>query len=431
MNMSESPKTDPFPARSRKETDIVSLEPGKAVWIAGRIMEGLLLQDMTAAIPLDFKGVKDHGIKIGDLVEVKGQKTSQEGFLVEEWCKLFEGNSLQVKSEANQALWKLPKELYMKRSQMKEGLRGFFYERGFMEVETPILVPAPGQEPHLEPFVTRLNDGSKEGAMRYLITSPEYFHKRLLCAGFEKIFEIARVFRNGVSELRGLHHCEFNMVEWYRAYASYLEIMEDVENLVFALANTGNSPLAHSLKPPYQRISMAEAFKTHAKVDLEPYLDQDPNFALKEAQAGRFGLKEEDPIKTRYFKIFVGGVEPNLGSPLPQILVDFPASEASLSKVRKENPKVCERFELYIHGIELANGFTELNDPQEQARRFQLEAKEREQGGLAPVPVDELFLEALSLGMPPSGGVALGFDRLLMLLFNAKSYAEVVPYILG
>ncbi|MFH1998092.1 MAG: EF-P lysine aminoacylase EpmA [Planctomycetota bacterium] len=321
----------------------------------------------------------------------------------------------------------MSRTLFKKRRIYRDALRSFFFERGFEEVETPVLVPAPGQEPYLDPFHTRLDDG-KSGQDRYLITSPEYYHKRLLAAGYEKIFEIARVFRNGSSETKGLHHVEFTMVEWYRAYASYLEIMEDLENLIYFLAQTGGSPNAEKLKPPFPRISMSDAFRQYAGVDLKPFLKNDPNFALAENKAGFCGITEADELPVRFFKIFITKVEPNLGTSNPVFLLDFPSSQASLSKVREDDPDLCERFELYIHGVELANGFTELNDPVEQQNRFEKEAKERAARGGCPVPQDPAFLEALELGMPPSGGVALGLDRLLMVLMGEQELSAVLPF---
>lgn len=420
----------PYPSRTRRECEVAAVPSGRHVWIAGRLkrLEGhLYLEDGSGTIGLDWKGGLPALLSEGDILEVQGEALPGGRFAVEHFRRLAPGRPVPPRGSPNEFLWNLPSDLFEKRRRLKDALRSFFLERGFLEVETPILVPAPGQEPHLDPFSTRLEDG-KGGKNRYLITSPEYYHKRLLVAGYEKIFEMARVFRNGPSEMSGLHHVEFLMVEWYRAFASYMEIMEDTESLVHALAREAGTPSGNRFEPPFERLSLEEAFARHARVDLVPYLSEDPSFAREEALRGDFGLQPDDSLRLRYFKIFVAGVEPKLGRPRPVFLVDFPASEASLSKLREDRPEVCERFELYIDGVELANGFTELNDPGEQRNRFDAEAAERAKRGAAPVPRDEAFLEALELGMPPSGGVALGFDRLLMVLFQKDVLWKVIPF---
>lgn len=364
----------------------------------------------------------------GDLVEALGTLESTGRFKIMELKVLAKGYPSPPTLSPNAGLWKMSREIFTKRRKCKEALRRFFFERGFEEVETPILVPAPGQEPFLDPFHTRLDDGI-QGLDRYLITSPEYYHKRLLAAGFEKIFEIARVFRNGPSEIKGLHHAEFTMVEWYRAYASYLEIMEDMERLIHHMAGACDSPRAAAMKPPFPRVTMKEAFMQHAGVDLSPFLKKDPSFARDECRKGLYGLEESDDPSTRFFKIFIAKVEPRLGAASPEFLIDFPSSQASLSKIKTDDPEICERFELYFEGVELANGFTELNDPREQQIRFDEEARERAARGGSPVPQDPAFLEALELGMPPSGGVALGFDRLFMVLTGGKGLTDAIPFL--
>lgn len=435
------PRSSLYPSRTRRETLIAALRPGEKTWIAGRLLQVddalWRLEDRSGTVELDLSGLKESTtsagaapFNAGDLAELKGTLLENRCFQATDLRVLAPGRPEAPSGSANAPLWRLPKDFFTVRRKMKDALRRFFLGHGFEEVETPILVSAPGQEPYLDPFVTTL-DRTGERARQYLITSPEYAHKRLLAAGFEKIFEIARVFRNGPSETRGLHHVEFTMVEWYRAYASYIEIMEDTECLIRALAEEAAYPGKDDLKPPYERITMTEAFNRYAQVDLEPYLEDASSFAEAEAMQGAFGLKKTDDAEARFFKIFISAVEPKLGIPRPVFLIDFPASQASLSKIRHDAPQVCERFELYYSGVELANGFTELNDPDEQAERFRHEGELREKRGAAPVPVDESFLEALRLGMPPSGGVALGFDRMLMLLVGAEDLKTVMPFIDG
>ena len=419
-----------YPSRTRREVAIRELIPGKAAWIAGRLQPskegGFILADATGALPLVLE--EKVSFSGGDLVEVRGVLDPSGGFTVSEGRTLCSGRTAPPPGSPNEALWRMPRDLFDRRRKMKDALRSFFIAQEFIEVESPCLVRAPGQEPHLDPFRTGLDDG-KGGQEMFLITSPEYFHKRLLAAGFEKIFEVARVFRNGPSEMAGLHNNEFFMVEWYRAFASYLEIMEDTEGLVHALAKEARHGTIELFEPPFERLSMRDAFHRFAGVDLEPFLRHDPAFALAAAANGDHGIMPGDSLNQRFFKIFIGAVEPELGRPRPVFLIDFPAAHASLSKIREDQPDVCERFELYIQGVELANGFTELNDPEEQRKRFEAEERERAERGGDPVPQDEYFMEALHLGMPPSGGVALGLDRLFMVLHGQEDISSALPFV--
>jgi lysyl-tRNA synthetase class 2 len=427
------PRSDQYPRRTRRAETITALKEGVKTWIAGRLRSnpegGWILADTSGRIMLD--GVEELAVSGGAIVEVEGILAGKRRFRVERIKLLSPGRERARAGSRNEALWNLPKDIFRRRRLIRDGLRTFFLERGFDEVESPVLVPAPGQEPYLDPFVTRLDTDQEVREERYLITSPEYFHKRLLAAGFEKIFEIARVFRNGPSETRGLHHAEFCMVEWYRAYASYLEIMEDMEQLIHHLALRVDCPLAPRFEPPYERLTMKDAFHRYAGVDLDPYLQDDPSFAAEQASRGDFGLMAGDDQESRFFKILVAAIEPQLGRNRPVFLIDFPACQASLSKICEDRPEVCERFELYINGVELANGFTELNDPEEQRARFRKEAMQRAARGREPVPQDEDFLEALRLGMPPAGGVALGLERLMMVLLGERDMKDVAPFMYG
>jgi lysyl-tRNA synthetase class 2 len=429
----------PFPARSRRQKPIDRISKGKQAWISGRLVveegEVLVLRDASGSIPVEIESnvaVRGRsgecgGASPGDLVDLLG--CLEEGiFRVQEVVRLAPGRRFPGPDSANSVLWKTGAEPFIRKSRLRSAVRAYFEERGFLEVETPSLLPAGGQEPHLNPFRTKVETaGGKVDA--YLITSPEYCHKRLLAAGHENIFELARVFRNGSEEGRDQHWYEFTMLEWYRAYASYEEIMADSENLVFYSAATLGADGADRFRPPFRRLTMADAFGELAGIDLAPYLDgKGEDFARREAEDGRFGLVREDAPDARFFKILVAAVEPALRDRGPVFIVDYPASQAALSKIREDDPRVCERFELYIDGVELANGFTELNDPAEQRRRFEEDARIKAAGGLDAVPVDEAFLEALELGMPPAGGAALGVDRLAMVLFGEKSFDAFLPF---
>lgn len=276
------------------------------------------------------------------------------------------------------------------RADLLAGFRAYFSAEGFLEVETPNLVPSPGTDVHLEPFATHFTGlGAFVERPLYLHTSPEFAMKRLLASGAERIFQIGKVWRNG--EWTGLHNPEFTMAEWYRAYADWDAVMADVEHLVSACLG---------LNKPFPRLPVADAFAQYAGVDV-------------------FQMRERPDWEDTFHEILVTEVEPNLVGPV--FLTEYPRELAVLSRVSDEDSRVAERFELYVRGVELCNGFTELNDPAEQRARFEEDARERDRRGLAPLPVPEGFLRDLESGMPPSGGVALGVDRLLMLQLGMES----------
>lgn len=301
-------------------------------------------------------------------------------------------------------------------------------------METPCLVPAPGMEPHIEAFEAPFApEGGGRPRPLYLRSSPEYAMKRLLAAGFERVFELARVFRNG--ELSATHNPEFTMLEMYRAGTDHRGIMADLEELVAACAaafDPGGAPRARwrgvdlDLAPPFNRLTVAEAF-AGAGVDL----------AACEGDAGRLRAAARsrgiDPgpdgegFDDAFFRIFLQAIEPGLGRRRPVYLIDWPASMAALSRISSEDPRWAERFELYAAGLELANGFAELNDAAEQRRRLVEERALRVRMGRAAYPLDERFLEAVGR-MPDAGGVALGLDRLLMVLAGAPTVADVLLF---
>lgn len=321
------------------------------------------------------------------------------------------------------------------RARLSSLVRAFLGGLGYEEVETPCLVPAPGMEPHLSPFETRLvPEGGGPSRPLWLHTSPEYAMKRLLADGWPRIFQLARVFRNG--EISATHNPEFTMLELYRAGTDYRGVMEDVERLVEACARA-MSPGAVArgrrggrdldLAAPFERLTMAEAFRRHAGVDLAACLGDAE--ALREAarRAGHDAGPGGEPFDDVFFRVMLTAVEPRIGLERPTYLVDWPASMAALSRVRKDDPRWAERFELYAGGLELANGFTELTDAAEQRARLEDERALRGRLGRPELPVDERFLEAVGR-MPDAGGVAVGFDRLLMLLVGADAIDEVLLF---
>jgi lysyl-tRNA synthetase class 2 len=320
----------------------------------------------------------------------------------------------------------------LRRWKVVQGIRRFFLEQGFVEVETPLLVPSPGMEPHLlalELYCT-LPTGKKE--KKYLHTSPEYGMKKLLGQGWEKIFQVCRVFRDG--EVSATHQIEFTMLEWYRAHADYQKIMEDCEGLlsflaveVWGMPESSYQGRAINLSPPFERLSVARAMSLFGGIDIEKNRDGDSLLAEAKSRGYRFDKAGTYGFDDVFFKVFLEAVEPRLGYPRPTILYNYPAEMAALARLKSDNPLWAERFELYVAGLELANAFSELNDPGEQRRRFEEEQKLRAQLGKPVYPIDEELLQALSR-MPPSAGIALGVDRLVMLFCNVQSIQEVLPF---
>jgi len=319
------------------------------------------------------------------------------------------------------------------RARLQAAVRGFLGGRGFEEVETPCLVPAPGMEPHIAAFEARFEpEGGGEGRPLFLHNSPEYAMKRLLAEGFPRVFQLARVFRNG--EVSATHNPEFTMLELYRAGTDYRGIMEDLEALVEACAReVAGSPEVPwrggrlSLEAPFERLGVAEAFGRHAGIDL--LACQGKVERLREAAhaAGHGPGAPADSFDDLFFRIFLERIEPAIGLRRPTFLLDWPAPMAALARVKADDPRLAERFELYAGGLELANGFSELTDAREQRARLEEEQALRRRLGRPAYPLDERFLEALPR-MPPSGGVAVGLDRLLMLLAGAERIDEVLLF---
>ena len=320
------------------------------------------------------------------------------------------------------------------RAAIAAAVRTYFADAGFVEVETPALQVSPGLEPHLRAFATDLEAPDGGHSRLYLHTSPEFAMKKLLVAGEPRIFQLARVFRNG--ERADTHHPEFTMLEWYRAEAATPDLVADCEGLLrAALAAAGAGCLRWRDRDsdpsrPWQRISVAEAFRTYAGIDLLASAPDParPDVAALRRDAARIGVRTDDgdAWDDVFFRIFLDRIEPKLGSPAPTILYDYPASMAALARIRPDDPRVADRFELYVAGLELANAFGELTDSAEQHRRFEADrALKAARHGFA-YPVDEDFLAAHAHGLPASAGIALGFDRLVMLATGAKRIEDVL-----
>jgi len=310
------------------------------------------------------------------------------------------------------------------RQVLQRTIRARLEALGYQEVETPLLVPAPGMEPHIRAFEVPFVPETDLGRARtlYLHTSPEYAMKRLLADGSGPIFQICKVFRNG--EVSPTHNPEFTMLELYRPRADYRVIMDDLESVLVAAAEAlcHADPFGSS---PYERVTVREAIRRETGIDLREAGD-----ARSFAEAARqLGVRSEpgDGFDDVFFRLFLERVEPRLGRDRPAFVIDYPASMAALARLSPRDPTVAERFELYAHGLELANGFSELTDAAEQRRRLEEERAFRVARGRPAYPLDEAFLEAVGR-MPPSGGVAIGLDRVLMLLLGAERIEDVLLF---
>jgi len=311
------------------------------------------------------------------------------------------------------------------RQALYAALRRYFGESGYEEVETPLLVPAPGMEPHITAFEAPFLPETDVGVRRtlYLHTSPEYAMKRLLADGMGPIFQIARVFRNG--EVSAHHNPEFTLLEFYRPHADYHAIMEDLEGALAAADQALREGTGPFSRRPYERLTVRDAVLRETGIDLRVANDG-PKLRQAALEAG-IRIGDAHSFDDVFFHLFLQKVEPTLGRGRPTFLIEYPASMASLSRLKRDDPTVAERVELYLDGMELANGFSELVDAQEQRARLEEEREWRGKNGRPQYPLDERFLEAVGR-MPPSGGIAVGLDRVLMLLVGAASIDEVLLF---
>lgn len=314
------------------------------------------------------------------------------------------------------------------RGRIKTALREHFLAEGFIETECGVLQTSPGNEAHLHAFETEIVDPSGSRRPLYLHTSPEFAAKKLLAAGETQIFEFARTFRN--RERGALHHPEFTLLEWYRTGAPYQALFEDCAHILRAAAGaTGATEFkfrgrtADPFVEP-DRITLAEAFARYAGIDLLAALDDREGFA-EAARRKNIRIADDDVWADIFSRVLVEKIEPNLGLGRATLLCEYPISEAALAKPTTHDPRVAERFELYVCGVEIANGFGELTDPDVQRARFASEMTEKERVYGEAYPVDEDFLAALA-HMPPASGCALGFDRLVMLATGAEHIEQVI-----
>lgn len=327
------------------------------------------------------------------------------------------------------------------RNRVTAALRAWFAGEGFTEVETPALQVSPGMEPHLNAFATRLRqpfeDG--EGAPLFLHTSPEFAMKKLLAGGMDRIFQLARCWRNG--ERSDTHHPEFTMLEWYRAGANWRAGAADCEQLIRVAAASAGKPdgaapiLRHGEAicdpaAPWRYLSVADAFDEYCGIDLlvtlEEPLQPDRDLLARGAKNCDVRCAADDSWDVIFDRLLLEKIGPHLGLGSVTLLHDWPLMLGALARQSDHDPRLADRFEVYCCGIELANGFGELTDSGEQRRRFEADQAKRRAMGAEPHPIDEDFLAALENGFPESSGVALGFDRLVMLCTGAARIEDVL-----
>jgi lysyl-tRNA synthetase class 2 len=351
---------------------------------------------------------------------------------------VFPGAQLaEVNVRGNPPFW-LPgvhaarRPFLLKRGRIAAALRGWFASHDFVEVETTTLQVSPGNETHLHAFATELIGSSGERTPLYLRTSPEFACKKLLAAGETRIFDFARVFRN--RERGDLHHPEFTLLEWYRANAPYETLMDDCAALMGEAARAAGATqfsFRGKIVDPFaapERVTVADAFARHADIDLLATVRAGKgNTAQLAAAAERTGVAigVDDSWGDIFSRVLAERVEPHLGQGCATILYEYPLPLAALARAKPGSDRVAERFELYACGVELANGFGELTDADEQRGRFAAAMAEKQRIHGERYPVDEDFLAALST-MPPASGIALGFDRLVMLVTGAPRIEQVI-----
>ena len=292
------------------------------------------------------------------------------------------------------------KTALQKRAAILQSIRAFFIEEGYLEVETPHRIPAPAPEAHIDAIPSE---------SWFLHTSPELCMKRMMAAGYQKIFQLCRCWRE--RERGNQHLPEFTLLEWYRAGGDYYSLMEECEALIQYVSTAiglGEKIFFHgqeiNLSRPWQRVSVREAFHRYTQISLSEALEKD-----------------------HFDEIMVQDIEPRLGLRKPTFMYDYPAQRGALARLKQEDSSVAERFELYIGGLELANGFSELIDSEEQRKRFHLENENRRSLGKSSYSIPDKFLEELE-SMPPSAGIALGVDRLVMVFWDAQTIDEVVAF---
>ena len=327
---------------------------------------------------------------------------------------------------------------FLLREQVNEAIRLFFKQQAFHEVETPLLLRHAGTEPYLHHLITQVEDNLGQKQTAYLATSPEYAMKKLLAAGLGNIFQLGKAFRNRES-FGGLHNPEFSLLEFYHLGVDYFALMQDFEKLLlFLCKQLGRDPQNFiyqgqrlDLQPPYPRFSVAELFAKYLALDSEELFDL--KALTRKALALQYDLRHFHPPSPAiaweelYQQLFLNEIEPQLRIlAQPVIVYDYPSSQSALAQPTRQDPRFAERFEVYCAGMELGNAFGELTDPVLQKNNLQQDLLLAENLGKKTSSVDQSLLEALQIGLPICSGMAVGVDRLLMLLADVANIDEVL-----
>ncbi len=323
-------------------------------------------------------------------------------------------------------LWKQ----FFVREHVIQTIRSYFDANEFHEVETPILIGKPPAESYIDVFETTLLDRKRTPSKAYLSTSPEVALKKLLVAGIGNCYALTKSFRNTEMQSQR-HNPEFSILEWYRVGVDYMSLMDDVERLIFSIQQSiSDDPILHyqghdiHLGPPWDRLTMKEAFLKYANIDFDAFLELD--VARNVAKKKGYTVEDHNTWEELYNQIFLNEVEPKLGFGKPVFLYEFPSSMAALSKKKMSDPRYAERFEFYIAGLELGDAYSELTDWEEQQKRFDSELNELSRLGKTIYEYDHDFIEALKVGLPECAGIAVGVDRLVMLFSNVTSIADTL-----
>jgi lysyl-tRNA synthetase class 2 len=467
LNRLRAAGIDPYPARFERSDLAIDVlasfekEPGKQVRVAGRVVGGirrmgratfLHLQDASGRIQifcrqnelgadqyalLDLVDVGDFLGVVGETMQTRTGETSVQASeihmlskslrpLPEKWHGLSDVETRYRKRYLDLIANPEVMEVFRLRGRIVHEVRAFLVERGFLEVETPVLQTVPGGG-SARPFETFYNALDRNLSLRIAL---ELYLKRCIIGGIEKVFEIGRNFRNEGISLK--HNPEFTMLEVYQAYADYEEIMRLTEDLVSTVAQrvlgttriTVKGDVEVDVAPPWRRTRLRDAIYESSGVDY----DEHPTAESLAKAAAEAGLKVQPDwnrakLIDELLSVFV---EPKITDPC--FLVDYPVELSPLAKQRTDHPEIVERFEAFCGGMEIANAFSELNDPLEQRERFLEQARQKGTGDDEAMPFDADFLEALEHGMPPTGGMGLGIDRLTMILTGQDKIRDVILF---
>lgn len=334
----------------------------------------------------------------------------------------------------------LLKERFLLREKIIDLIRLFFKSNGFHEMETPLMVSAPGAEPYLNLFETSLQLPDGQTKQAYFLTSPEYALKKLLAAGFGNIFEICKTFRNQES-LGGTHNPEFTILEFYHAQANYLDVMNDFEKMMSFICQTLRIDAKNfiyqgrtfDLSSPYLRMSVAELFQKYLDLNADELLDltslRNKAKTLGYDLSGIENLSADLAWEEIYNQLFLNEIEPALAKfNQPVIVYDYPAPQAALARKKADDPRFAERFEVYLGEMEIGNAFGELIDAAEQKKRLEADLQLRHELGKKEQKIDQDFIAALEAGLPECSGMAVGIDRLIMLFADVSNIDEVLLF---